>query len=70
LFGEFVGSALIEVPPQSDLEKQLEGVPHTLIGQVLPEPRLSLVEKGESVWEEPISTLERDWSKTFREVVE
>jgi phosphoribosylformylglycinamidine synthase len=70
LFGEFVGSVLIESPPQSDVEKHLAGVPHTLIGQVLPEPRLSLVEKGESVWEEPISTLEEDWSKTFREVVE
>ena len=69
LFGEFVGSVLIEVPPHFDADKQLQAIPHLLIGHILPESKLRLVEGGETVWEESIATLEEDWSKTFREVM-
>jgi len=70
LFGEFVGSVLIEVPPDGVREKQFAGIPHLVIGEVVPESRLSLLEGGRVVLEESISVLAEAWSKTFREVVE
>lgn len=70
LFGEFVGSVLIEVPPDGDWEKQLVGIPHTILGEVVPDSRLTLLEGGRVVWQESVSVLAEDWSKTFREVVE
>jgi phosphoribosylformylglycinamidine synthase len=70
LFGEFVGSVLLEVPPETDLEQALSDVPCRIIGEVIPEPRLVLVDGGTTAWSELTSTLAEGWSKTFREVIE
>ncbi len=70
LLGEFVGSVLLEVPPETDSEKFLGDIPHWVIGEVLPEPQLVLTDRGKIVWQEVTSTLAESWSKTFREVVE
>jgi phosphoribosylformylglycinamidine synthase len=68
LFGEFVGSVLLEVPPGMD--SFLDSVPHYVLGEVIEEPRLILTEAGHGVWQDSISSLAAAWSKTFREVVE
>jgi phosphoribosylformylglycinamidine synthase II len=70
LFGEFVGSVLLEVPPETDLGQALRDVPWRIIGEVVSEPRLVLVDGGATAWSELTSTLAEGWSKTFREVVE
>jgi phosphoribosylformylglycinamidine synthase II len=70
LFGEFIGSVLIEVPPESDLSEPLKGVPHRTIGYVTATPRLVLREGESILWQESIATLAESWSRTFREVVE
>jgi phosphoribosylformylglycinamidine synthase len=70
LFGEFVGSALLEVPPESDLERYLGEIPHRVIGEVIPESRLTLSDEGEIVWQQSTSVLAESWSKTLREVLE
>jgi len=70
LFGEFVGSALLEVTPHCRLEKAFAGIPHRIIGEVTQEPRLVLARGGKTVWQEFISILAESWAKTFREVVE
>jgi phosphoribosylformylglycinamidine synthase len=67
LFGEFIGSCLLEVPP--DFEVPLSAIPHQFIGHVTAEPRLTLVDHGAVIWEESISQLAESWSETFREVV-
>jgi phosphoribosylformylglycinamidine synthase II len=69
LFGEFIGSGLIEVSPDCELSSQLAGIPHRILGQVTEEPRLTLADHGAVVWEEAIPQLAETWGKTFREVV-
>ncbi len=70
LFGEFIGSVLLEVSP--DVEQDLEGlfIPHLTIGEVIAEPQLVLAEDGGVQWQQNVAELEEVWSKTFREVVE
>ncbi len=70
LFGEFVGSVLIEVAADYDLKDLLSGIPHQIIGEVLPEPRLVVAASGEVLWQGETSALAEGWSRTFREVVE
>ena len=70
LFGEFIGSVLIEVPVAIDLEKVMHGVPYCVLGEVIAEPRLILAEQGKLLWQETTSTLAQTWSKTFNEVLE
>ncbi|PYV26478.1 MAG: hypothetical protein DMG27_06665 [Acidobacteria bacterium] len=70
LFGEFIGSALIEVPPDSDLGASFDRVPHCVIGKVTAEPRLVFTEAGQVLWEGHTSALAESWGRTFREVVE
>ena len=70
IFGEFVGSVLLEVPSECDLEGQLGDVPSRVIGEVLPDPQLVLLECGKAVWQEATAALAEVWSKTFREVIE
>jgi phosphoribosylformylglycinamidine synthase len=69
LFGEFIGSCLLEVPPDFKIPAHLGGIAHQFIGYVTEEPRLTLALGGAVIWEEAVSTLEQSWSKTFREVV-
>jgi phosphoribosylformylglycinamidine synthase II len=68
LFGEFVGSVLLEVPPQGDLEKY--DVPCRVIGEVISDSKLVLSDQGKVDWEESISALSEIWAKPFREVAE
>jgi phosphoribosylformylglycinamidine synthase len=70
LFGEFVGSVLLEVPAGRKLDEFLAGIPHQVIGKVTAEPELVLTADGKAIWQASISTLAEGWAKTFREVVE
>jgi phosphoribosylformylglycinamidine synthase len=70
IFGEFVGSLLLEVPSEYNLNGQLGDVPYRVIGEVLAEPQLVLLDGGKVVWQEPTAALSEVWSKTFREVIE
>jgi phosphoribosylformylglycinamidine synthase len=70
IFGEFVGSVLLELPSEYNLKGQLGDVPYRVIGEVVSEPQLVLVDGGKVVWQEPTAALGEVWSKTFREVIE
>ncbi len=69
LFGEFIGSCLLEVPPDFEVRAHLAGIPHQFLGHVTAEPRLTFVDHGTVIWEEAVSQLAASWSETFREVV-
>jgi phosphoribosylformylglycinamidine (FGAM) synthase-like enzyme len=69
LFGEFIGSCLLEVSAEFEIPVSLSAIPHQFIGHVTAEPRLSLVDHGTVIWEESIAQLAERWSETFREVV-
>ena len=69
LFGEFIGSCLLEVPDDFEIPAHLAGIPHQVIGHVTAEPRLTLADGEVVIWQETISKLAESWSKTFREVV-
>lgn len=70
LFGEFVGSVLLEVSPECDPGSLLGGIPHRTIGELTQDRRLVLVEGRSVIWQESTSQLAESWSKTFREVIE
>jgi phosphoribosylformylglycinamidine synthase len=70
LFGESVGSVLLEAPAGRNLDESLAGIPHQVVGKVIAESELVLAADGAITWQEPISTLAEGWAKTFREVVE
>ena len=69
LFGEFIGSCLLEVPPEFEFPASLAGIPHQFIGHVTAAPRLKLVDHANVLWEESVAQLAEGWSKTFAEVV-
>jgi len=69
LFGEFIGSCLLEVPPDFEIGAELAGIPHRFLGHVTAEPRLTLTDHGEVIWEESTAQLAESWAQTFREVV-
>ena len=69
LFGEFIGSCLIEVPPKLELASLLTGVPYLDLGEVTEQPRLTLVDRNKVVWEETLAQLTKSWTETFREVL-
>jgi len=70
LFGEFIGSALIEVSPDTDLDKSLGNVGCYTLGEVTAMPHLVLADSDGVIWRETISSLAESWSRTFREVLE
>jgi phosphoribosylformylglycinamidine synthase II len=70
LFGEFIGSVLLEVAPDFDGGDSLSEVPHAVVGEVIPAPRLILTLGENTIWQDGISSLARVWSKPFREVLE
>jgi phosphoribosylformylglycinamidine (FGAM) synthase-like enzyme len=69
LFGEFIGSCLLEVPPEFEIPTRLAGIRHQFLGHVTAEPRLTLVDQETVIWEEEVSRLAEIWSETFLEVV-
>jgi hypothetical protein len=70
LFGEFIGSCLLEVAPDFEVPAHLAGLPHQFLGYVTTEPRLTLADHGEVIWEESVAQLTQGWTETFREVVQ
>jgi len=70
LFGEFIGTMLLEVPPEVEQKLSGLGIPHLNIGDVIAEPRLVLAEGNNILWQQDVADLSSAWSKTFREVVE
>ncbi len=69
IFGEFIGACLLEVPPDFQIPTHLAGISHQFIGEVTSEPRLTLVDQSNVLWEAAVSHLAELWSETFREVV-
>jgi phosphoribosylformylglycinamidine synthase len=69
MFGEFIGSVLLETVPICDPDKAFAGIPHLVLGEVTQEPKLCLSAGGKILWEESVATLAEAWSETFREVV-
>jgi phosphoribosylformylglycinamidine synthase len=70
VFGEFVGSVLLEVPSEFNLTGELGDVPHRVIGEVLPDPQLILLDGPRVVWQEAVAAFGEVWSEAFREVIE
>jgi phosphoribosylformylglycinamidine synthase subunit PurSL len=70
LFGEFIGSVLLEVAPDFDPAHHLPGVPSAFIGEIIRAPRIILSAGEQTLWEDEVSNLTRVWSSTFREVLE
>ena len=70
VFGEFIGSVILEVPPDFKSEEFPTGVSCNWLGEVLDEPTLKLRGAESIFWQDSISALAQDWTKTFREVVE
>jgi phosphoribosylformylglycinamidine synthase subunit PurSL len=70
LFGEFVGTVLLEVSPEVEKSLSSLAVPHQPIGEVIGQPQLILAEGGNTLWQQNTAELEAAWSKPFREVVE
>jgi phosphoribosylformylglycinamidine synthase len=73
LFGEFIGSALVEMTIDDESEWRSQSVPAgvhcRVLGEVTSEPRLVLADDARVLWQEDISSLAESWSATFREVV-
>ncbi len=69
LFGEFIGSVLLEIPPEFDLDGEIN-VPHAIIGEVVSSPEIILESDGKTLWRQSVSKLSEVWSRTFREVIE
>jgi phosphoribosylformylglycinamidine synthase II len=70
LFGEFVGTVLLEASPEVEKSLSKLAVPHQTIGEVIEQPQLVLAEGGNTLWRQGIAELEAVWSKPFRGVVE
>jgi phosphoribosylformylglycinamidine (FGAM) synthase-like enzyme len=69
LFGEFIGSVLLEVSRDHNLKKLFGELSHAVLGEVTADSNLILANKGETIWQEPVRDLAEAWSSTFREVV-
>lgn len=70
LFGEFIGSVLLEVAPGAAWEELLATIPHRVIGEVTSDANLTLTQGRNVVWEDLTARLAEEWGRTFREVVE
>jgi phosphoribosylformylglycinamidine synthase subunit PurSL len=67
LFGEFIGSVLLEVPPDFKVHSD---VPSMAIGEITASHEIVLECEGETLWRQSVSNLSGGWSPTFREVIE
>jgi phosphoribosylformylglycinamidine synthase subunit PurSL len=70
LFGEFIGSVLLEVAPDFEPDNLLPNVPSTMIGEVVSAPRIILSAGEKTIWQNEVSNLNQVWGSTFREVLE
>jgi phosphoribosylformylglycinamidine synthase II len=69
LFGEFIGSVLIEIPRDVSLPALLGHVPHVQVGEVTADNKLTIRSGQRTVWQEAVPSLAAVWSKTFRELI-
>jgi phosphoribosylformylglycinamidine synthase subunit PurSL len=69
LFGEFTGSVLVEVASPAELNVPAT-IPHTVIGEVVESPSITVENTSGTIWSDSISNLSATWTKTFREVME
>jgi phosphoribosylformylglycinamidine synthase len=67
LFGEFIGSVLLEIDSDAGLDALK--VPHRWLGEVIPQAEIILTEAESEFLREPLDALEESWAKTFREVL-
>ena len=67
LFSEFIGAALIEVPPDFSLNPH--STSYCMIGEVTAERELVVRHGDKEIVREPWTSLETSWSATFREVL-
>jgi len=67
LFGEFIGSALIEV--EADAPLAAFGLPYREIGEVTAQPELEIRTRAWERIRETMTNLEASWSRAFREVI-
>jgi len=67
LFGEFIGSALIEVEADARLDEF--DVPYLEIGEVTAQPEFEIRTGAKEILREAMTNLEASWTRTFREVV-
>ncbi len=70
LFGEFIGTMLVEVAPEVERDLADMGVPHLTLGEVIAQPQIVVSDGGSVLWQQSTAELAEAWSKTFREVVE
>ncbi len=70
MFGEFNGAVLLELTPQGGAQAQKAGFPCVVIGEVLSDAQLIVLNGKQQCFAESLSDLEQVWSATFREVLE
>ncbi len=69
LFGEFVGSVLIELPPGAAAASDLAEVPHHQIGEVTSTGALTIRNDHQTLWQGAVADLIEVWSKPFKEML-
>ena len=67
LFGEFIGSALLEIEP--GVQTEPVNVPHRWLGEVISQSELTFTEEGNELVRAPLANLQESWAATFREVM-
>jgi len=70
LFGEFIGAVFVEVPPAFDAAPFFGELPHAVVGEVISDACIEVVEGDSVLWQDAVSNLAEVWSKPFREVLE
>ncbi len=67
LFGEFIGSATVEIESGCVLDDL--AVSYREIGEVVAQPEIEVKVGAKEIFREPVTNLESSWTNTFREVV-
>lgn len=70
LFGEFIGSVLLEVPRDLNADGAFAGIPHFVLGEITAEPRIEISAAGQVLWQDDIAALYEVWSAPFRRLLE
>lgn len=68
LFGEFIGSVIIEAAP--DIDASLVHAPHAIIGEVAEAARMTVSRGSHILWREDVRSLVENWRRPFREALE
>ena len=70
LFGEFIGTVLLEVSAEAAKRLAALSVPHLTLGEVTTGAEIVVARGGKPVWQQTLDQLAQAWGKPFREVVE